>query len=323
MSDGLRTRGHAVRVVALAEQPGPDRIARALPRPSRIPRTIALLTAAARDSDVILATGLWAEAAIAARLASRPLVARIPGDPAWERAVGTGLTLSIEAFQTGHLPRRWAAFRRARTAWTRAADQVVVPSAWLKRLVEGWGVPEPRISVIANAATAQPGGKPDHDLVWAGRCVAQKRLPALIDAARQAGATLLLVGDGSEAPRPAPHVTRALPSTPPELWRGKVFVQASSYEGHPHTLIEAMAAGLPVIATDAGGTRECFTHGVHGLLVPLGDNAALADAIRTLLKNPARAAAMGKAGQAHAREHFSVDRMLDATEALLWTVAAR
>jgi glycosyltransferase involved in cell wall biosynthesis len=316
-------RGHAVRVVALAESAGPDRIARAMPRPSRIPRTIALLTAAARESDVILATGLWAEAAIAARLAGCPLVARIPGDPAWERALGAGLELSIEAFQTGRLPRRWAALRRARSAWTRAATHVLVPSAWLKQLVTGWGVPESRITVIANAAAAQPGGVADHDLVWAGRFVPQKRLPALVEAARQASASLLLIGDGPAAPPAAPHVTRAPPVAPPPLWRGRIHVQASSYEGHPHTLIEAMQAGRPVIATDAGGTRECFTHGVHGLLVPPGDDAALTDAIRTLLKNPARAVAMGEAGQAHAREHFGVERMLDATETLLRRVAAR
>jgi glycosyltransferase involved in cell wall biosynthesis len=288
-----------------------------------MPRTIALLTAAARDLDVILATGLWAEAALAARLAGRPLVARIPGDPAWERALAAGLPLAIEAFQTARLPARWAAFRRARAAWTRAADHVLVPSAWLKHLVTGWGVPESHISVIANAAGAQPGGAADHDLVWAGRCVAQKRLPALVDAARQAGATLLLIGDGPAPPPDAPHVTRAPPSAPPPLWRGKIFVQASSYEGHPHTLIEAMAAGLPVIATDAGGTRECLAHGVHGLLVPVGDDDALAEAIRTLLHDAPRAAAMGQAGQAHARANFGVDRMLDATETLLRRVVAR
>lgn len=316
-------RGHAVRVVALSDSPAPDRIARATPRPARIPRTIAALTAAARDSEVVLATGLWAEAAIAARLAGRPLVARIPGDPAWERAIGAGLRLSIEAFQTARLPLRWAAFRRARTAWTRAAGHVLVPGAWLKHLVAGWGVPESRITVIANAAGAQPGGDAAHDLVWAGRFVPQKRLPALIEAARQAGATLLLVGDGPEAPPPAPHVTRAPPAAPPPLWGGRLYVQASLYEGHPHALIEAMCAGLPVIATDAGGTRECFQHGVHGLLVPPGDDTALADAIRTLLRDPARAAAMGQAAQRHARENFGVDRMLDATEALLRRLTAR
>jgi glycosyltransferase involved in cell wall biosynthesis len=324
VAQGLAARGHAVRVLALADQAGPDRIARVRPRGLRVPATIAALARAAADHDVILATGLWPEAALAARLARCPLVARLPGDPAWERAVAAGLALSLEAFQSAALPWRWAGFRAVRAAAFRAADRVLVPSPFLAALAQGWGVAQARLRVVANAAsTPTTGGEPDHDLVWAGRCVVQKRLDLLAHAAGLAGGSLLLLGDGPAPPPQAPHVTRLPPELPPPLWRGRVFVQASDYEGHPHALLEAMAAGLPVIATDVGGTAACFTHGVHGLLVPPGDAGALAAAITTLLHNPGVIKTMGDAARRHASACFGLETMLDATEALLHEVAAR
>lgn len=324
MAEGLAARGHEVRVLALADQAGPDRILRSQPRGLRVPATIMALARAAADHDVILATGLWPEAALAARLARRPFVARLPGDPAWERAIAAGLNLSLEAFQSAPLPWRWATFRAVRAAAFRAADLVLVPSPFLATLAQGWGVPPTRIRVVANAAPAPAtGGEPDHDLVWAGRCVVQKRLDLMAEAAAAAGASLLVIGDGPSPPPAAPHITRMAPAVPPPLWRGRIFVQASDYEGHPHALLEAMAVGLPVIATDVGGTAGCFTHGVHGLLVPPCDAAALTAAMRALLGNPEALRTMGTAARQHADACFGTERLLDATEALLHEAAAR
>jgi glycosyltransferase involved in cell wall biosynthesis len=325
----LAQRGIATDVVTLADHAGCDdgvrRLLRRQPRLLRIPRTVAVLAAAARRADIVLAAGLWAESAIAARLARRPLVVRVPGDPAWERAVAVGRPESLAAFQAGRLPPRWAALRAARTAWARAADQVLVPSRFLAGLVAGWGVPESRIVVIRNAVPVAPppaATVPDHDLVWLGRMVAQKRLPALIEAARRAGASLLLAGDGPCRPDPAPGITLPGLSGPDVLRRGRIFVQASSYEGLPHAVLEAKARGLPVVATDAGGTAECVRHGIDGVLVPPGDDAALATAIRALLDDPALAARMGAAGREDALARFSPHRMADALDQLLRAVVA-
>jgi glycosyltransferase involved in cell wall biosynthesis len=70
---------------------------------------------------------------------------------------------------------------------------------------------------------------------------------------------------------------------------------------------EAMAAGRPVIAADAGGPAEVVEHGVHGLRVPPGDVDALADAVLALAGDPALRAAMGELGRAHARTRFRVE----------------
>jgi glycosyltransferase involved in cell wall biosynthesis len=147
--------------------------------------------------------------------------------------------------------------------------------------------------------------------------VAQKRLPALIAAARAASATLLLAGDGPCRPPATPGVTQVGLSDPDVLRRGKILVQASTYEGLPHAVLEAKARSLPVIATDVGGTAECVRHGIDGLLVPPDDHVALAGAIRALLDDPTRAAAMGAAGRQDFLTRFSPDRMGDALAAVL------
>jgi len=95
-----------------------------------------------------------------------------------------------------------------------------------------------------------------------------------------------------------------------------LFVLPSLWEGMPIVLLEAMAAGLPVVATRVGGIPEVVEHGVTGLLVPPRDPEALAQAIIALLQDRERAEAMGQAGRARVEKYFSVERMVQQTEAL-------
>jgi glycosyltransferase involved in cell wall biosynthesis len=91
-----------------------------------------------------------------------------------------------------------------------------------------------------------------------------------------------------------------------------VFVLSSVTEGLSMTLLEAMAAGLPVVATRVGGNPEVVVDGETGLLVPPRDAKALAAAIGSLLEHPERARAMGAAGRARVHEQFSLDAMVGA-----------
>lgn len=88
-----------------------------------------------------------------------------------------------------------------------------------------------------------------------------------------------------------------------------VFVLTSRYEGLPYVVLEAMRAGVPVVATDVVGTRDAVVHGVTGVLVPPDDAAAVADATRWMLTSPQTAASFGKAGAARVRERFDVTAM--------------
>jgi len=103
---------------------------------------------------------------------------------------------------------------------------------------------------------------------------------------------------------------------PALLRAADVFVLPSLLEGMPNTALEAMSVGLPVVATRVDGVPEAVADGETGLLVAPADAGALADALSTLLAEPERRAAMGEAGRRRAESEFSVDRMLDATEAL-------
>jgi glycosyltransferase involved in cell wall biosynthesis len=95
-----------------------------------------------------------------------------------------------------------------------------------------------------------------------------------------------------------------------------LFVQPSLHEGLPNTILEAMAAGLPVVATAVGGTPEVVVDGVTGLLVPPRDPDALAQAIVRLLYTPDLRCRMGQAGRERVAQYFTVERMVEQTERL-------
>lgn len=87
------------------------------------------------------------------------------------------------------------------------------------------------------------------------------------------------------------------------------FVLASHWEGMPNVLLEAMAAGLPVVSTDVEGANEIITPHETGWLVPIGDREALVRQWSEVLADPAQAARVAAAGQQHVRQQFSWDRM--------------
>lgn len=95
-----------------------------------------------------------------------------------------------------------------------------------------------------------------------------------------------------------------------------VLVISSNNEGTPVSAIEAMAAGVPVVATRVGGLPDVVQEGVTGYLVPPRDPDALAGAIAAVLQDPERAARMGEAGRAVAQERYSLERLVADMDAL-------
>jgi len=92
-----------------------------------------------------------------------------------------------------------------------------------------------------------------------------------------------------------------------------VFCLSSRTEGLGTSLLDAMNFSRPVVATSAGGIPEAVDDGVNGRIVPVGDSAALADALVKLLRDEACRTAMGEAGRRRFEERFTVDRMVDDT----------
>lgn len=159
-----------------------------------------------------------------------------------------------------------------------------------------------------------------------GRLVERKGQYDLLDAwprvrETEPDAQLVLVGDGPEreglAERAATHGVRdsvhllgRRDDVPRLLALFDVFVFPSHYEGLPGALLEAMAAGLPIVCTPVDGNAELVTHGDHGIHVPVRDPPALADAVTALLADRDRAARLGARASDRAQTSFTLDRMV-------------
>jgi glycosyltransferase involved in cell wall biosynthesis len=102
----------------------------------------------------------------------------------------------------------------------------------------------------------------------------------------------------------------------PVLHGADLFVSASWAESFPYNVLEAMAAGLPVVATDVGGTGEAVEHESTGLVVPSRDAGALSAAIARLIADPGLGTRMGEAGRRRVEERFGVERMIEGTLAV-------
>jgi glycosyltransferase involved in cell wall biosynthesis len=101
---------------------------------------------------------------------------------------------------------------------------------------------------------------------------------------------------------------------PAILSAADIHVSASHTEGFPNNILEAMSAGLPVVATAVGGVPEQIVDGVTGLLVPAQSPADLAEALGALVANPERCRGMGQAARERVKRHFPIERSVAALE---------
>jgi glycosyltransferase involved in cell wall biosynthesis len=241
-----------------------------------------------------------------------------------------------------------------RTRWERAvcrvsnglADRVMVNARAVGRnVVAAEGCRPDRVTVVPNgidvprvdAAVQHRVAPPlagDRPLVIGtiGRLAEKKGQNDLLEAAARVfehkpTARLCLVGDG---PLRASVEARAselgirdrvdfagtIPDGVRKLADFDVFVLPSHMEGMSNGLLEAHAAGLPVVATDVGGNAEVTLDGETGLVVPPRDPLALGDAILRMVKDPARARAMAAAGRERIAAEFTVQRMVSRLEQL-------
>jgi glycosyltransferase involved in cell wall biosynthesis len=169
-------------------------------------------------------------------------------------------------------------------------------------------------------------------IVFIGRLRSPKRVDLALEALRQVreavpAATLDVVGDGplrAGLEQLAMRLgvgdgVRFLGSRTdlPSLLRDThCFLLASDSEGCPLSVLEAMAAGVPVVATSVGGVPELVVDGETGSLTRPGDAAELAVALRSVLSSPEQARSLGENGRARARRLFSRERMIGDTSAL-------
>jgi glycosyltransferase involved in cell wall biosynthesis len=336
--------GHRVQVVTMASATPTERpceiltVPRSRPFPVRYSHLTALATRTARAADVVYASATYAAAAAASVLSRRPLVVKLVSDPAYERARRYGLFAgTLEEFQEPGL-RAVAALERARTLALRRARHVIVPSRYLAEIALGWGLDPERVVVVPNPAPvlAVEEAPERRGLVFAGRITRQKALDTALEAvARVPNVDLLVLGDGPDRERLERHATElglngrvrfAGPVPRAEVLRAfaaaEALVLSSDWENFPHTAVEALALGTPLIATAVGGVPEIVEDGVNGLLVPPGSADALAEAIGRFTASAELRARLAAAARPSV-EHLSAPLVYGRIEELLHAAVAR
>lgn len=327
LADALVEAGHTVEVVTTADlapdtQPYPVHwVARDRPAPLRHLAVAREVRRAAQGADRVYATTMVRRAALGAALGRRPLVVKLVADEAYERERRAGrFAGTLEEFQAERRGLRLRFLRATRTAALRRARCIVVPSAYLRQIAIGWGLDPSRVDVVPNPAPELPE-HPTRDearatlgidgfaLGVAGRLTAQKALGDTLEAlARVPDVALLVLGDGperAELERRAGELgladrVRFLGAGTRDdviaLFRAvDAALLTSAWENLPHTLLEALATGTPVIATAVGGIPEVVRDGENGLLVPPRDIAAIASAIDRLVHDDALRASLAAA----------------------------
>jgi glycosyltransferase involved in cell wall biosynthesis len=224
---------------------------------------------------------------------------------------------------------------------SRLPDCIVCVSDDSTRVAVEQGVPAKRIVTLHNGIDLDRfpfrGPQPNGPVVTVARLSPEKGIDTLLLAAalvaeQEPGFRLEIAGDGPcrtglEASLTTLRLGGAVRllgnvrDVPGLLQRARMFVLPSLSEGVPLTLLEAMATGLPVVATQVGGNPEVIADTATGVLVPAGNPPALAAAMRGLWCDAAACVRLGAAGRKRVEQLFDVRRMVAAYEALYRDIA--
>ncbi|MDD5430709.1 MAG: glycosyltransferase family 4 protein [Candidatus Pacebacteria bacterium] len=266
----------------------------------------------AQKTDAIYTTDLYSPgyfSMLAAKFWKKKFVVRFAGDSAWETALNKGLTQDgILEFQDKKYNSFIEKLKGRRARILKSADTVVAVSNFMKDLAVKIGVDSRRVSVIYNAVDFRDN-LPKHEnsnaptLVFVGRLVPWKGVEMLINAVsklknKYPDIMLEILGDGPEM-KNLQLITDNLKLKNNINFRGRinsretmeilakaaVFVLNTNYEGLPHTVLEAMSIGVPVITTPVGGNVEVVQNGINGLLARYNDEGAWIKAISELLND--------------------------------------
>jgi glycosyltransferase involved in cell wall biosynthesis len=226
-------------------------------------------------------------------------------------------------------------------------DQVAPLSEGLRRSLRGLPIRPGRLTVIENGVdvgeieAVPPASEPEaagtYHIGFVGQLIPRKGLDVLLEALAglpPEGWRCDILGEGPARARLEERAAALglgervrFPGFRDDriarMKRFDLFVLPSYVEGIPRVLMEAMAAGVPVVASDIEGVRDLVTDGATGRLVPAGDAAALGRAITGCMADPEGARKRAEAGRALVHGRFSAERMARAYEALYQTMLDR
>ena len=323
----LPQRRHQVVVV-------PFRLSRRLPKGIRHFHYCYMLLKHSKGVGVIFAqdvVSVGLPALVMARLLGKKFFVRVPGDYAWEQSVQRfGVIDTIDEFQTKSYGKKVQLLRKVQTIVTKYADQVITPSEYFRTLIIGWGVDAKKVTTIYNGVDLNikvaPGLVKPASLVLlsAGRLVPWKGFECLIEAMQALpNWQLVILGEGPEREKLQGQIEKLGLQNQIEL-KGNVsreevfawctisdaFVLNTHFESFSFQIVEAMAAGIPIITTTVGSLPELITHEKEGILVTPNDSEAFLAAIKTVVTD--KASWQRRVNAAHEKaEMFSIQRTVD------------
>jgi len=337
LHDELPARGFEVVVVAFRDVRHLPKVLRHLSYAYRVWRV-------GRNADILYAQDTLS-VGVPTRLANiflrKKVLIRVPGDHVWEQASQRfGATETLDDFPV------WSwrfhpvvLLMRTLQLWVvRGADALVTPSDYVRKIVLRWGVEEARVHTIYSGI-ALPVKTTHIDIdtvpsqpriVSVARLVPWKGMHALIELVSKEPAWQLIIGDDGPLRSQLEAQARASGVFNRVLFLGRkphaemmgwiatadVFVLNSTYEGLSHLLIEAMALGVPVVASAVGGNPELIQNGTSGILVPSGDTEALHAVLQLVLTDTEKARALSQGARERA-QGFSITVSLEKLTHLL------
>ena len=311
----LINKGHNVKIICLSDKEhltykddiNVIRINRSSPIIFRWLKTIVKIYSNSKKSDLIFVNGLGTETTIANLFIRKKVIRKIVGDPVWERVYNKNLIdESFDDFQENNHGLSISLQKIIRNWSINKSNLIITPSQHLKNFIDKIGF-DKNIFVINNGVNIEQHNKVVLEnniiqLLVVSRLVSQKNIDLIIKAVKvmeNEKIILNIVGDGSEINNLKLLVKKyeldkkinfigKIDNTKLNeyLKNADIFIQASNYEGLPHSILEAMNFEIPILSTDVGGCSVLLNKGERGYIIPMPvSEVEISEGIRTIINN--------------------------------------
>jgi len=335
ISKYLINKGHNVKIICLSDKEHLTykdeidliRINRNLPIILRWLKTIVKIYNVSKKSDLIFVNGLGTETTIANIFSRKKVLRKIVGDPVWERVYNKKLTKeSFDEFQKNKHGLFISLQKFIRNWSINKSNLIITPSEHLKTFIEKIGF-DNKIFVINNGVIIEQPNKVVFEnrilnLLVVSRLVSQKNIDSIIKATKAMDneeIILNIVGDGSEINN-LKHLVEKYELGEKVNFIGKIesqklneylkdadiFIQASNYEGLPHSILEAINYEIPILSTEVGGCSVLLNKGERGYIIPMPiSETGITEGIRTIINNKNEAKSKVKLAKKYLNEEYN------------------
>mgnify|MGYP006089798271 FL=1 len=315
ISNFLIKSGHNVQIICLSEEKNiyvedklnVIRINRSNKLPIRWLKTTYQIIKNGRKSDLIFINGLGVEASIANLLLKKPTVRKIVGDPVWERAYNRKrIKESFDKFQNNKHSLMIEMQKLIRNWSINSAKIIITPSDHLKGFVSELGFKKEILKINNGVEVTEIQrktlDKPEINLIIVSRLVIQKNIDLVINALKilnNVNLKLNIIGEGNEISKLEKVINDFNLHNQVKLLgkidnneiskflsNSDIFIQASDYEGLPHSVLEAINYEVPILSTEAGGCKDLLNDGERGFIISSPPNKNLiAENIKFIINN--------------------------------------